>query len=378
MTIRVRLGYAALAVVLLTSGCTPAGPAATPPAGSASDASASASPTIPASPTATASPASPLACTDLAGSAAVDTALQATAVAIPFPRAWLAEVGYNELDSYAVTATGGLACAWTTATADSPWLQVLVMPDAPATISPYLYGDAPTSDTRTFGGRTVTASCGDPGCGLTTLVDGTWVDIRLNIPGIGTTGGVLGPVETIWANASPIIESVFAAIDGATPGQLAWPPTSTLSAEQQAARATGAAACEAYLPGARLAPLLGETTATWQAADYPAAVQGIMDVAATRAGFVSCYVTEAPSVRLDLAPGNAWIAADIGTNPRQYGAFVRSPLPGQIDTEDTYSDCVDPVNTTCTAVLALGADGVEVSGTAASLTIAEAITARAR
>jgi len=333
-------------------------------------------------PTSSAAPASsePLTCDDLADSPLVDQALQSSARSESFPQVWLAKRGYAELNAYAVDAAGGVTCAWVSAEdgPDSPWLQVAVLPDAPVAISPYLFGDGPTDETRTIGGRVVTAGCGDPGCGVIAIVNDTWVDIRLNIPGLGTTGTPLGSIDTIFTNASPAISAVFAAIETATPGQLTWPATSTLTQDERASLTAGTAACESYLPAARLGAIIGDATVQWESWEEPDVLAGISDLASARAGIVKCMATGVDFVHMDIAPGNAWIASDIGTNPRERVAFEKTLLPGQIDTEGTFSDCSSPTNGTCTVILSIGASTIQVTSAGRSLAVAEAITARAR
>ena len=363
-------GFLAMSVVVLISGCT------------TSEGQTVMKNPAQAAPTSSAAPASsePLACDDLADSAQVEQALQSPANPAAFPQVWLAKRGYAELTAYAVDAAGGITCAWVSDDdgPDSPWLQVAVLPDAPAAISPFLYGDGPTDETRTIGGRVVTAGCGDPGCGVIAIVNDTWVDIRLNIPGLGTTGTQLGSIDTIFANASPAISAVFTVIDRATPGQLAWPTTSTLTQDEQASLTTGTASCESYLPAARLGAVIGDPTVQWESWEEPAVLAGISDLASTRAGIVKCMATGTSLVLMDLAPGNAWIAGDIGTNPRESVTFEKILLPGQIDTEGTFSDCANRADGTCTAIFSIGSATIEVSGADRSLAVAEAITARAR
>ena len=363
-------GFLAMSVVVLISGCT------------TSEGQTVQKDPVQAAPTSSAAPASsePLACGDLADLAQVDQALQSPTRPASFPQVWLAKRGYSELTTYAVDAAGGITCAWVPEDdrPDSPWLQVAVLPHAPAAISPFLYGDGPTDETRTIGGRVVTAGCGTPGCGVIAIVNGTWIDIRLNIPGLGTTGTPLGSIDTIFANALPAMSAVFAAIDSATPGQLAWPTTSTFTQDKQASLTTGIELCESFLPAARLGAVIGDPTVQWKAWEEPAVLAGISDLASTRAGIVKCMAMGTYSVEMDLAPGNAWIAGDIGTNPRESVTFERTLLPGQIDTEGTFSDCADRTNRPCTAVFSIGSTTVEVSGADRSLAVAEAITARAR
>ena len=362
-------GFLAMSVIVLISGCT------------ASEGQIVVKTPALTAPTSSEAPSSePLTCDNLADSALVDQALQSPARSASFPKVWLAKRGYAELPAYAVDAAGGITCAWVSDDdePDSPWIQVAVLPDAPAAISPFLFGDGPTDETRTIGGRVVTAGCGDPGCGVIAIVNDTWVDIRLNFPGLGTTGTPLGSTDTIFANASPAMSAVFAAIENATAAQLTWPTTSTLTQNEQASLAAGAAVCESYLPSARLGAVLRDPTVQWESWEEPAVLAGITDLASTRAGIVKCMATGTSFVQMDIAPGNAWIAGDIGTNPRESVTFERTLLPGQIDTEGTFSDCANPTFGTCTAVFSIGSATIEVSGTDRSLAVAEGITARAR
>ncbi|KFF58850.1 hypothetical protein JF66_15465 [Cryobacterium sp. MLB-32] len=125
---------------------------------------------------------------------------------------------------------------------------------------------------------------------------------------------------------------------------------------------------------------LDDPSLVWEAWEEPSVFFGITDLAARRAGIVKCMAPGATwgSVYMDIAPGNAWIAADIGTNSRESLAFTRSLLPGQISTEDTFTDCADTGDAPCTAVFSLGSAVIEVTGSAESLAVAEAVTALAR
>jgi len=365
------VGVFGVASLIALSGCASAGdaPVAQPPGTSSPSATA-----------ATASGTVPLTCDAIVDPALVDQALQSASAPANFQHLWLVKRGYDEVRSYAVEAAGGLSCAWTASpdSADAPWLQVSVLPDSPASVSPYLFGDAPTDQTRRFGTRTVTAACGDPGCGAMAVVNGRWVDIRLNIPGLGTTGTPLGSIDTIFDQASPALAAIFDTLASATPAQVAWPTTSTLNAVEQEGRMTGDALCVASLRASDLGVALGDPTVSWQLATTPPALRGISDLALDRMGAVQCQASGPHYVQMTIAPGNAWIAGDIGTNPRARRVFEKTRLIGQVEPEATFSDCAPGDPSDCTAILSLGTGAVSVTGSGGSRAIAEAITSYAR
>ncbi|PWC05294.1 hypothetical protein [Agromyces badenianii] len=212
----VNVGMAA-ALVLLLIGCAAPDPVPTPVA--------EPSPVKGA-------PAGPLTCGDLVSGAHLAAAMTGSDAIAPEPVRAIRPT--DAFDAVEIAAAGGLGCSWRVGEApttfyargaDVAYLTVEVLPDAAEQWQPAWAGDAPSDDTLDISGIKVSTAVGESGWQLTAPVGDAWVAMRLSAPGLGTTGTRYDglPPEEVLARLGAVAESVFGAVEEATPAQLAWP-----------------------------------------------------------------------------------------------------------------------------------------------------------
>lgn len=283
---RTALTVAALAAVLLLTGCggAPAEPGAEPGAEPSASGAALASPPA---------PLLDLDCAGLADRAALDAAFSPSTVQQQL--AFEGSGGYYPLAQHGLSQAGALRCEFSDLGAEGPERYALfsVLPDAAAAwqrLLPELelfqpqtpgYGDDARQDC--FSGDYIS-------CRIDVLIGDRWLS------------AVLGGLTSADA-AGPLIEPAVAASAAAAPVAPVW-----------AADATAPASCDALLPAADLEAALGIALQPWE---RPAPTQPVLYHAGFEAaGGLFCSwrndfsVASALTVEAAVLPGGAWAWAE--------------------------------------------------------------------
>lgn len=326
-------------------------------------------------------PAPALACSDLVAPAHLTSALTGGSGAAP--TVVPAFQPDYDLRARAVTAAGGLQCSWRAGTApaddfayegDWAYFWVDILPNAADVYHPVQLGDAPTTQTKAFGSVTASATCGDPGCEASAVINDAWVAVRVNAAGWNSDRSIyVGIGESLLDHVAPAITDVFAAVGAAAPEQLGTaPPTAS------PAPSTAVGGCESFLPATLLASTLGANSATYVAEKGADTPNTPTDAAIPRAGLLICAaeVADQASVGFFIAPQRADLVTDQISTTELTAGLADAALPGALPNEKAVSDC--PGQYTCSELFTMGGSGFSIIHQPHADAIAAAIIARAR
>ncbi|KQZ09380.1 hypothetical protein ASD23_14100 [Agromyces sp. Root1464] len=240
-------GIAAAALVLLLTGCVAPAPAPTQ------------TPVAEPTPVETA-PAGPLMCGDLVADAKLAAVMTGSDGVAPDPvRAIRPSDAFSAVE---LAAAGGLGCSWRVGAApttiyaggdDLAYLSIDVLPGAAAQWQPAWAGDAPSDQKLAVGAIEASTAVGESGWQLTAPVGDAWVAMRLTASGLGTTGSRYDGIspEEMLSRLAGVAETTFAAVEGATAEQLAFPAA--------ASQRQGDAVCNGGLDPQGIGMALGTT-----------------------------------------------------------------------------------------------------------------------
>jgi hypothetical protein len=302
-----------------------------------------------------------LSCADLVSGSELETALGGPAAAAD-PVIVGVGSALDVAQATAVTAAGGLQCAWRGPARDgfAPTLTVQLLPDPSSQWTPMLFSDGPETATESFGTHTVIATSGDPGYGATARVGRTWTFIERTYPPTGTT-----PPDTV-SSLTPAFTSIFDA--AAAEGGLLTSPRSRPTART----------CQQVLSIARWSAALGGAS-RYDATTVDPASQGIIEVGQDRVGDIRCFATGAThGGSFALARGGAHLleALRTGVPAGDLAAYTPIPLIGLSSGDWAIGRSCGGRPGLCDVIFTRHADAYEVSEAPDPKAVAEAILAQ--
>ncbi|NYG99911.1 hypothetical protein FJ656_37035 [Schumannella luteola] len=358
------LAAAALAATALLAGCT----------GSPSSSPTSARPSNPASSTAAA-----LSCSDLADEGELDAALGGAAAAVD-PVATLIGTGSDAVAATAVPAAGGLQCAWRGApdSGFAPVLTAQLLPDPDARWTAMLFGDGPSTETRTYGEHTVTAASGDPGFGATARIAGVWVFLERTFDPQETAADP-GDDRDLDAAFTSILDAVAArGAQLGAPRSASASPSPSASAGGSGGAGGAGRSCDDLVATSELSAVVGGPVAWVDQPEQPERLD-IESSAMRSAGDLDCFANGAQqTLRIRLGHGRADAAGQLKPGFDTLGGvdFVPAKLAGL--GRGDWAIRQDCGGSACSVAFAVGNDLYDVDFAHDPVAVANAVIAARR